>query len=195
MSERALLAEGTSAALMIEEMMLKTPGPAPALPLEYYPRLAEKSDVLRGRHYLIPGQIFASPQPFAVTTIVGSGCALCLWDPSTGIGGVCQFIFPEGPEDELDPGRYGNQATGTLLQRLLDLGADPGEVQAKLYGGAHPKLTFGNTRECLGHRNVKAAIHFLKEEDIHLVESEVGGTQGRKLVFQTNDGQAWSQQL
>ncbi|HXZ29378.1 MAG TPA: chemotaxis protein CheD [Terriglobales bacterium] len=195
MFNRVLLAEDTTAALMIEEMMLKTPGPAPTLPQEYYPRLAEAGDVPRGRHYLIPGQIFASPQPFAITTIVGSGCALCLWDPSTGIGGACQFVFPDGPEDGLDPARYGNHATAALLQRLLDLGADPGALQAKLYGGAHPKITFGNARECLGHRNVKVAIHFLKEKNIRLVESEVGGTQGRKLVFQTDDGRAWWQRL
>ena len=195
MVSRVLLAEDTTTALMIEEMILKTPGPVPPLPLEFYPRLAEESDVPHGRHYLIPGQIFASPQPFAVTTIVGSGCALCLWDPSTGIGGACHFVFPEGPENELDPARYGSHATAALLQRLLELGADPERIQAKLYGGAQPQLTFGNTRLCLGHRNVKVAIQFLKEKEIHLVESEVGGTQGRKLVFRTDGGQAWSQQL
>lgn len=131
MANRVHLAEDTTAALMIEEMMLKTPGPAPSLPLEYFPRISGVSDICHGRHYLIPGQIFASPQPFAVSTIVGSGCALCLWDPSTGIGGVCQFVFPEGPEDDLDPGRYGNQAAGALLHRLLDLGADPDKVQCQ----------------------------------------------------------------
>jgi chemotaxis receptor (MCP) glutamine deamidase CheD len=30
---------------------------------------------------------------------------------------------------------------------------------------------------------------------IRLVHSEVGGTHGRKLVFHTDDGQAWSEQL
>ena len=180
---------------MLMNTRIKTPSPTPTLPLEYFPRISSVSDARHGRHYLIPGQIFVSPQPFAVTTIVGSGCALCLWDPTTGIGGAGHFIFPEGPENDLDPGRYGNHAGKNLLQRLLDLGADPEKLQAKLYGGTHPKVTFGNTRECLGHRNVKLAIHFLQEKGIHLVESEVGGTQGRKLVFQTDDGQAWSQQL
>ena len=195
MANRALLVDESTTALMIEEMILKTPGPPAALPLEYYPRPAGVSDIRHGRHYLIPGQIFASPQPFAVTTIVGSGCALCLWDPTTGVGGVCHFVFPDGAGNELDPGRYGSQAAATLRQRLLDLGADPSQLQAKLYGGAQAKVTFGNTRECLGHRNVKLAIHFLQEREIRLVESEVGGTQGRKLVFQTDDGSAWSQQL
>jgi len=30
---------------------------------------------------------------------------------------------------------------------------------------------------------------------IRLVQSEVGGTHGRKLIFQTDDGRAWSEQI
>jgi len=47
----------------------------------------------------------------------------------------------------------------------------------------------------LGERNVHAATHFLKMSGIRLLQSEVGGTKGRKLVFQTDDGRTWSEPL
>jgi chemotaxis receptor (MCP) glutamine deamidase CheD len=47
----------------------------------------------------------------------------------------------------------------------------------------------------VGERNVHVTTHFLQMNSIRLVQSEVGGTRGRKLVFQTDDGRAWSDQL
>src|SRR5260370_41375054 len=67
------------------------------LPMEYLPRVLDAADEQHARHYLIPGKIFAAAQPFAISTIVGSGVALCLWDSAHHIGGANHFIFPDGP--------------------------------------------------------------------------------------------------
>jgi chemotaxis protein CheD len=171
------------------------PSLTPALPLEFTPQIAGASDSRHRRHYLIPGRIFVSPQPCAITTIVGSGCVLCVWDPTTGIGGASHFLFPDGPEAKGGAEHYGIHAAAQLLKRLQDLAADTAKLRAKLYGGAYPMVTFGNTAECLGHRNVKFAERFLQQNAIRVVETETFGTQGRKVVFQTDDGQAWAQQL
>ena len=52
----------------------------------------DASDDTHARHYLIPGKIFAAAQPFAISTIVGSGIALCLWDSERRVGGANHFI-------------------------------------------------------------------------------------------------------
>src|SRR6266436_3912280 len=108
------------------------------LPMEYLPRVPYASDDKHTKHYLIPGKIFVTAQPFAISTIVGSSVVLCLWDSVS---------------------------------------------------------RFGNEGERLGDRNVQAVTHFLNMNGIRLVQSEVGGTHGRKLVFQTDDGRAWSEQI
>jgi chemotaxis protein CheD len=56
-------------------------------------------------------------------------------------------------------------------------------------------VTFKTGGDCLGDRNVQAVTNFLNMNGIRLVQSEVGGTRGRKLVFHTDDGRAWSDQL
>jgi chemotaxis protein CheD len=174
----------------------KTPSFNPAmLPMEYLPRVPAPPDDKHARHYLIPGKVFAAAQPFAISTIVGSGVALCLWDSVQHIGGANHFMLPEGPENSENATRYANVANPALLQRMVDLGAERANLEARIFGGSIPGVTFSNGGECLGDRNVQVAIHFLKMNGIRLVQSEVGGTQGRKLVFHTDDGHAWSDQL
>jgi chemotaxis protein CheD len=77
---------------------------------------------------------------------------------------------------------------------MLDLGAECKTLEARIFGGSLPAVTFGNA-ESVGDRNVQAVTHFLNMNGIRLVQSEVGGIRGRKLVFHTDDGRAWSDQL
>src|ERR1700719_3856897 len=153
------------------------------LPMEYLPRIMGASDDRHARHYLIPGKIFAAAQPFAISTIVGSGLALCLWDSVHHIGGANHFILPEGPEDAVNATRYANVANQALLQRMFDLGAQRNSLEARIFGGSLPAVTFSSSGDCVGERNVQVVTHFLKMNSIRLLQSEIGGTRGRKLVF------------
>jgi chemotaxis protein CheD len=165
------------------------------LPMEYLPRIAYVSDDKHTKHYLIPGKIFAAAQPFAISSIVGSGVAVCLWDSVNKIGGANHFMLPEGPENGENAARYANVANPALLRRMLDLGADRKSLEARIFGGSLPGISFGGEGERLGERNVNAANHFLRLNGIRVVQSEIGGTHGRKLVFQTDDGKAWWDEL
>src|SRR5579864_3322568 len=108
------------------------------LPMEYLPRIPYVSDDKHTRHYLIPGKLFAAAQPFAITTILGSAVALCLWDSARGIGGANHFMLANGPEDSENSTRYANVANPILLRRMLDLGAEVKTLEAKIFGGSLP---------------------------------------------------------
>ncbi|HYA25336.1 MAG TPA: chemotaxis protein CheD [Terriglobales bacterium] len=163
--------------------------------MEYRPRVSYASDDKHTRHYLIPGKIFVAAQPFAISTIVGSGVVLCLWDSVRHIGGANHFMLPEGPDDDPSATRYGNIANPALLEQLLDMGASLKALEAKIFGGSLPNITFDTGEGHLGDRNVQAATHFLELRGIHLVQRDVGGTRGRKVIFQTDDGQTWAEPL
>lgn len=165
------------------------------LPMEYLPRIPYASDDKHTRHYLIPGKLFAAAQPFAITTILGSGVALCLWDSERNIGGANHVMLAAGPDDGDNLTRYANVANPMLLQRMLSLGAEIKTLEAKIFGGSLPNVSFGNEKTHMGQQNVEAAKKFLESNGIRLVQDEVGGTRGRKLVFHTDDGRAWSEQL
>jgi chemotaxis protein CheD len=165
------------------------------LPMEYLPRIPYASDEKHTRHYLIPGKLFAAAQPFAITTILGSGVALCLWDSARGIGGANHVMLAEGPAESDNATRYANFGHPALLQRMLDLGAEIKTLEAKVFGGSLPNCSFGNEKSHMGELNVQATLQFLRMKGIRVALNEVGGKRGRKLVFHTDDGQAWSEQI
>jgi chemotaxis protein CheD len=174
----------------------KTPAFNPAvLPMEYLPRIPYASDERHARIYLVPGKIFVAAQPFAVSTIVGSGVTLCMWDSAHQIGGINHFMLPEGPDENKNATRYGSVANPVLLQKLLDLGAEIKTLEAKIFGGSLPSVTFGHSESHLGQRNVETVTHFLNLKGVRLVQRDVGGTRGRKVIFQTDDGRTWTEQL
>lgn len=179
-------------------MIAKPKFPTPnheVLPMEYTSRLSALVDEKHAKRYLMPGNLVAASKPTAVTVIVGSGVALCLWDSVKGIGGANHVLLPEGSEQDGNVMRYANVANEALLRQLLELGASLPQLRAKLFGGSQPLVTFGNTADCLGNRNVEAGLNFLRDKGIRIAEKEVGGTRARKVIFQTDDGRAWSQQI
>ena len=174
------------------KMQKSTPG---ILPMEYLPRIEYAFDEKHTRQYLIPGKVFVASKPFAISTIVGSGVALCLWDSIRGLGGMNHFMLPEGPENNQNANRYASIANPALLQQMLDSGAEVKSLQAKIFGGSLPNVDLRMENDHLGDRNVQVAREFLKSNRIKIVQSEVGGNRGRKLIFHTDDGRTWSEQL
>ncbi len=150
----------------------------------------------RSKFYLHPGQLFVSPDGYAVTTILGSCVSVCLWDPLTKIGGINHFLLPTDIGDDLGSSlRFGNLAVRELIEELLDLGVEPHQLRAKLFGGACVLEAFRSRENHLGTKNVKIAREVLDAADIPIIGHDVGGDRGRKLIFHTDNGSAWVKQL
>ncbi len=154
-----------------------------------------RADACPAAAYLHPGQIFASAEPAAVTTILGSCVAVCLWDRSTGIGGVNHFQLPQWSGRGPRTPRFASVAIQALLDRLLALGARRAEIEAKVFGGACVTAGASERRKSLGDQNVEHALVYLRECAIPVSASATGGRRGRKLVFHTADGTAWVREL
>ena len=149
----------------------------------------------RSRIYLHPGDLFASAQRSAVSTILGSCVAVCLWDPIAKIGGINHYLLPLWTGQGAVSPRFGNVAVQALLDKVLELGGQKSRLQAKLFGGACVIDAFRGRENHLGTKNVQTAEALLEREGIPLVGHDVGGCKGRKLIFHTDDGTAWVRQL
>jgi chemotaxis protein CheD len=140
------------------------------------------------RIYLAPGRFFVSATPAQVTTILGSCVAVCLWDPEVRAGGMNHFLLPEGVPDSP---RFGQSAVPMLIQSVLDLGARRTRLRAKVFGGACVLEAFRAGSRPLGTRNVEVAREALRAAEIPVFIEDVGGDQGRKVVFDVQTGSAW----
>jgi chemotaxis protein CheD len=150
---------------------------------------------VRQTTYLHPGQLFAAAEPFAVTTVLGSCVAVCVWDAVAGVGGANHYLLPDGLANGHASLRYGNVAVQRLLERLLSLGARHDRLQSKLFGGACVLDAFRRAETHLGARNVAAGLLAIRQSGIPVVASDTGGDKGRKLIFHTDDGSAWLRTL
>ena len=153
----------------------------------------EQRDLVRV--YLQPGQLYASAQPSAVTTVLGSCVAICLWDSLTSVGGMNHYLLPFFAGAGKGTARFGNVAMAQLLDRLVALGAARGRLQAKVFGGACVLEAFQAREGHLGEKNVGVAFKLLEDLGIPVVSRDVGGRSGRKLIFHTDLGNAWVARL
>jgi chemotaxis protein CheD len=154
------------------------------------------SSVVRGKHYLHAGQYFASDQPTAVTTILGSCVAVCLWNPRLRVGGMNHFLLPDWAGRGRASPRFGNVAIASLIENLLSLGSKLTNLEAKIFGGASVIDTHRTGEgHLLGDRNINVARLVLKEEKIAILNEDVGGHVGRKVIYHTDSGEAWVKKL
>ena len=144
----------------------------------------------RASAYLHPGQLLASAHPTSVTTILGSCVAVSLTDPRRGVGGVNHFLLPWWTTGQSASLRFGNVACTRLLERLFECGASTSGIEARVFGGASLLGATAADAVPLGSRNVDVAMEFLAAHGIPVVESDVGGRRGRRLVITTHDGRA-----
>jgi chemotaxis receptor (MCP) glutamine deamidase CheD len=156
------------------------------LPAEYMKRFEPANSSKESRHFLYPGQLFVTRDPITISTILGSCAAICLWDRNKKAGGLNHYLLPEGANEGANRLRYGNVANPELLKQVLALGCEIRSLQAKIFGGS--SSFGGDPLQSLGSRNVVLAEEFLRSSGISVVERDVSGKYGRRLIFRIVDG-------
>ena len=145
--------------------------------------------------YLQPGQVAVTRVPTTIVTILGSCVGVSLHDPVMGIGGLNHFLLPQWTDANQESNRFGGPAMRTLLTKVIDNGAHPARLQAKVFGGACTLASFAGRGRQLGEENVALALHFLQTAGIRVVSEDVGGERGRKVIFDTMTGDVWVRKL
>lgn len=143
----------------------------------------------RAPRYLHAGEMHVAESPTAITTILGSCVSVCLFDPVARVGGMNHFLLPLHVERERSL-RFGSVAVPALVESVLSAGASRAALRAKIVGGASVIHAFRGNRN-LGEENAHLAARLLEEAGIPVLDVDVGGMRGRKLVFHTDDGNAW----
>jgi len=136
------------------------------------------------QHYLERGCIYVSGGEGAVQTVLGSCVSVCLWDAELKCGGMNHFIYPQTNNKELATPKYGNVATMALIKLMCEEGCRVESLAAQILGGGHPDGASDST----GSRNVEVARKILREKGIKIMSEDVGGSIGRKVVFDLATG-------
>jgi chemotaxis protein CheD len=130
----------------------------------------------------------------AISTVLGSCVAACLWDRATGFGGMNHFMLPEGGSDTGGlAGRYGIFAMEQLINELIKRGGRKQGFEAKVFGGGAVMKNF--TTMNVGERNAKFVLDFLRTEGIRVASQDLLDVHPRRVVFFPTTGRALCKKL
>ena len=143
-------------------------------------------------HFLHAGQVFVSAEAKSIVLILGSCVGVCVWDAINAIGGATHYLLPSWDGTGTASPRYGNVSISILVQKLLEAGANRGQLRAKVFGGGclfdSLRAPDPNGKQHLGSRNVEVALEMLKKAQIPVVSTVVGVDRGQRVVFRTDTG-------
>jgi chemotaxis protein CheD len=145
--------------------------------------------------YLYPGQVVTASQPLLVSTILGSCIAVCLWDDTARIAGINHYLLPTDPLRGQSDLRYGNVAIDRMIGEIVSAGAATQRIVAKIVGGASILGSSPTSRQSIGDQNAAVARQILQKHGIVISAEQTGGPRGRKLLFHTGTGCAFTKEI
>jgi chemotaxis protein CheD len=152
--------------------------------------------------YLRPGEMHLAREPTIIRTILGSCIGVTFWSQRLGAGALCHSMLPLRPTsgaasmDDVEGYRYVDFCIRSLARKFDELGASRAELQVKVFGGADVLHTGGNdARMTVGRMNCETALKILKAEGLEIIAASMGQTFGRKIRFNTNNGEVLLRRL
>lgn len=139
-------------------------------------------------HFLLASTLFVSTKPCQIQTVLGSCVAVCLFDTKLRTGGMNHFMMPLWNGEGLASPKFGNIAIDMLIEKMKSNGSQKQNLVAKIFGGAN-QLEHQNSIFFIGERNIQITEYLLKNHQIPISARSLGGTQGRKILFNTFTGE------
>jgi len=121
---------------------------------------------------------------------LGSCVGVTVYDRKKKIGGLAHVMLPSSRLHSSNPilGKYADTAINALLTEMTERGCNLQELEAKLIGGANMFEAIVHQPVPVGLRNVAASREKLMEMGVPVVAEDVGGSQGRTIIFSLIDG-------
>jgi chemotaxis protein CheD len=132
------------------------------------------------------GQAVVASEPTRLTTILGSCIALTMYSPQRRLGMLSHIVLPHSAGSIATPAKFADTAVPHMISTLKEHGVRPGELIAKIAGGA---CMFGDGKFMqIGDSNVQATQKALEAAGIRIAGQNVGGTLGRRICFDLSTG-------
>lgn len=140
--------------------------------------------------YLHPAELVVATEPTEVATVLGSCVSVIFFHPKRRYGAMCHAVLPCGSGE---PERFVDQSIHAMLAFFARHQIKPRELVTKVFGGADMFSQFATrgTARTVGAQNISMALDTLKDLNIYPSAIDIGGQQGRKLLFFTHTGEVY----
>lgn len=153
--------------------------------------------------YLKPGEMHSAEKPTVVVTVLGSCLAVTMFNRRRGLGCICHGLLPHcyRPENREVPCpddlKYVDYSIRQMVKVFDRHHVPRSEIEVKCFGGAD-MFTQRNADArvaSIGKQNIIAAEKTLESEGLAVRVKDVGGRQGRKILFYTHTGEVLLKRL
>lgn len=154
--------------------------------------------------FLKPGEIYFAERPTLISTLLGSCVAVTMFCPGLRTGAICHGLLPackgKKPCERLEFCREGVRYVDCSIMRMLgwfmEYGITREEIDVKVFGGSDilsaPEI---KTETSVGRQNIAVAFEVIEKEMLSVSAVDVGGLQGRKILFSSNTGEVFLKRL
>lgn len=138
--------------------------------------------------YLKPGELIVAEEPVIVSTVLGSCVSVTMYNKQQGVAAICHGMLPKG--NNSNSFKYVDTSLRYMLKFFDQLGISREEMEVKLFGGADMfnRVDTAARNFTVGWQNILTARRYLEQSGINLKASDIGGLQGRKLIFNSDTG-------
>ena len=156
-------------------------------------------------HYLKPGGFFFLKKPGVIRTVLGSCVTVTMFARNTNLGAACHPVLPECRNDKkvcyfagcTDKFRYVECVIPEMMRLFRKEGVTPDELEVKLFGGSEMIINSNPAKQVIrvGLMNTEMALNILHSFDIQPDKRDTGGQFGRRLFFDTSNGDVWIKKI
>jgi len=139
------------------------------------------------RHHCVfgPGYLAVSEQPALLCTVCGAGLAVTVWDRSRRKGAMIHAVLAATPKGAAPTNFHMTVALKNVLERVHAKDRYLFLV-AQLFGAGFSEAESNDKNAAL----VSAAKRILVRAGVKVISEDVGGSSGRKVMFDTHTGDA-----
>lgn len=136
--------------------------------------------------FLLPGEYCVTKRPSLVTTLLGSCVAVILFNKKLKFGGINHYMLSNTPDSVSNSTKYGDYSTEMMIKFMEKEDHNLANLEAMLFGGGHV-VGHLNCGDGIAKDNIQIARSILKRHGIRIIKEDVGGTNGRKIYYQSWD--------
>jgi chemotaxis protein CheD len=131
-----------------------------------------------------------NPQDILETLSLGSCIGVCLYDPTTTIGGMLHYQLPSSTMNparaKINPLMFADTGMMLLIDKILAIGANEKQLQVKIAGGA--AMDIGPNGFDIGKRNYLAIKKVLWQHRMFIKAEDIGGSSPRNMYLDIANG-------
>jgi len=132
-----------------------------------------------------PGYLAVSRDPAVIFSVCGCGVVVVIRDRIKKVGGLAYCLYPSKRWGERPTNFHADVAVSSLVRSLLGLNSYVEDMEAQVFGGASIRSDHRRRSDEV----VNVCRHVLKKLRVNIVSEDVGGTLGRKILFNTHSGE------